>query len=453
MNEIVLHSHRNQGAKLPLLLTLRLECNTPSEAIASNVRINSANPDIPWLYMHEAHGRVACIVGGGPSAADNIGRIRYMADHGAAIFALNNAARFLRGHGIRVHRQIIIDARPENIGFIDNSAHILLASQCHPSVVDAAKAGWLMHLSSDGIEDLLPPERTAKTSYTLVGGGYGVGNTAACAAYVLGFRNIHCFGFDSSHRRGASHAYPQPMNDGIPTVQTEFGGEVFESSLPMRAHAARFMVIGTDLERMGCEVHVHGSGLLPTIWEAAHGDISEQDKYRLMWMIDEYRDVAPGEAYAREIAAIGVPCATMIDFGCGTGRAGLILASGGYDVTLVDFAENCRDQAAMHLPFVLADITTGFSIKGDYGFCTDVMEHIPTHRVPMTIRNIMKSVSESAFFQISTVDDVFGAVIGHRLHNTVKPHGWWRETFERGGYRIIDETEGETFSRFQVRND
>jgi hypothetical protein len=29
------------------------------------------------------------------------------------------------------------------------------------------------------------------------------------------------------------------------------------------------------------------------------------------------------------------------------------------------------------------------------------------------------------FFQISTVDDVMGGMIGHPLHLTVKPYEWW----------------------------
>jgi hypothetical protein len=132
--------------------------------------------------------------------------------------------------------------------------------------VDAISNPVLMHLSSEGSEDNLPPERREKTSYALVGGGFGVGNSACCAAYVMGYRTIHCFGFDCSHREGKSHSYSQPMNDDIPCVLTQWGDETFLSTVAMKAAAERFQIIANDLKELGCELHVHGEGLLPSMY-------------------------------------------------------------------------------------------------------------------------------------------------------------------------------------------
>jgi hypothetical protein len=64
-----------------------------------------------------------------------------------------------------------------------------------------------------------------------------------------------------------------------------------------------------------------------------------------------------------------------------------------------------------------------------------MMEHIPTDRVNYVIRKIM-TCTEEAFFQISTVPDVMGALIGQELHLTVKPFEWWLGVFHGLGYRV-----------------
>lgn len=213
-----------------------------------------------------ARKRIVAIVGGGPSAADSLDDIKAL---DADIIALNGASKWLRSHGVKPKYQCIIDARPENIGLLDKKTpKHLLASQVSPNVVESAGNVTIMHLASKNCEDHLPEVRKARGGYALIGGGYGVGNSAICAAYVMGYRTMHCFGFDSSHRNGKGHAYSQPINDGIECVKTKFNGKTYVSSLPMKAHADRFMVISNDLMKMGCKVHVHGDGLLPAMFNS-----------------------------------------------------------------------------------------------------------------------------------------------------------------------------------------
>src|SRR5690606_37794589 len=129
-------------------------------------------------------------------------------------------------------------------------------------------------------------------------GGHGVGTSAICAAYVMGYRTLHCFGFDSSHRNGHRHAYPQPMNDTMPLIETVWNGETFVPSLTMKAHAERFQIIASDLEGMGCAVHVHGTGLLPAMWRSRGHQMTEKSKYHLLWSTQFYREFSPGEEAA-----------------------------------------------------------------------------------------------------------------------------------------------------------
>jgi hypothetical protein len=168
---------------------------------------------------------------------------------------------------------------------------------------------------------------------------------------------------------------------------------------------------------------------------------TEQAKYEKAWEHDDYRKVAPGEQVVFLFRDLVKPKKgeTLIDFGCGTGRAGHSLAAVcKLDVTLMDFAGNCLDAEVREaldefpdrLRFVKHDLTQPTELRAKYGFCTDVMEHLPTEQVDAVLDNIMAAV-DGCFFQISCTEDHFGKVIGHPLHLTVENHDWWKERLEK----------------------
>jgi Protein of unknown function DUF115/Methyltransferase domain len=181
----------------------------------------------------------------------------------------------------------------------------------------------------------------------------------------------------------------------------------------------------------------------------------EAARYRRMWDFDVYRAVSPGEEMAMTFLAQARPPADAecIDFGCGTGRGALMLALlGGMRVTMLDFADNCLDpevrQALVtqstRLSFRLADLTVGSPVAAPYGYCCDVMEHIPTEDVPKVLSNILKFANH-VFFSISTVPDVCGpGCIGEPLHLTVRPMSWWISELSKLGAVVhwSEESEG-----------
>ena len=167
----------------------------------------------------------------------------------------------------------------------------------------------------------------------------------------------------------------------------------------------------------------------------------ERDKYVRVWEVPNYRVTSPGEDLVDDFLEISNPPdgSHIIDWGCGTGKAGFKLYNKGYDVTFVDFAYNClmddiKSQANIdggkRLRFIEEDINNELPIESIYGFCTDFMEHIPEDEVDTILDNIL-SRSEQVYFNISLIEDNFrhNEDISEPLHLTVKPYGWWLNKF------------------------
>jgi len=438
--------HWNPGCSEPLILPVHVICNTPDDEIHSNIRANSRLPK-RWQRAIDAHDGVAVLCGSGPSLADTLDEIRSMRDAGALVFALNGAAKYLADNGILPDYQVIIDARAATSDVVAPAKRHLFASQVSPLCFARVPDAGIWHLQVDGIDSLLPKY---EHDYCLIGGAASVGNTATCLAYAMGFRSLHCFGYDSSHRGTASHAFDQPMNKGDPCAWVTYNGVQYLTSFTMKLQAERFQDTARALKSMGCKIAVHGSGLLPAIYNGAPETLTEQEKYRRVWMHDDYRLVAPGEHVVETFLAVCKPSGWIADFGCGTGRAALAIRAAGHEVICVDFADNCMDVEARALPFICADITAPMSVRASYGFCTDVMEHIPPHQVDGAITSIMASVCH-AFFQISTTADEFGeSTIGAPLHLSVHPHSWWADKFTSLGFKVEWSEERQIASLFYV---
>ena len=72
-----------------------------------------------------------------------------------------------------------------------------------------------------------------------------------------------------------------------------------------------------------------------------------EEVYEKMWAVDGYRNRSPGEElvpYFLEWAGDIPSGSTIIDWGCGTGKASkLLYEQTDLDITMIDFAENCLD--------------------------------------------------------------------------------------------------------------
>lgn len=235
---------------------IEMICNTESNKLQENCRASIAL-GLEQIIQLPAHGGSVCIVGGGPSLKHHIEHIRMRQQSGQQIWALNGSAKLLNEHGIIPDGLWIVDARPENADFAKAPAgRKFISSQCAPETFDAA--GWDASIWHDANCGAWLPE-----GVTLIGGGTTVGMKAIAGAYVLGYRLIHLFGYDSSLEEGAHHAYPQLLNDADLIVDAWCDGRKFRAAPWMAQQANDFEALASELAQMDCEIHVHGDGLLP----------------------------------------------------------------------------------------------------------------------------------------------------------------------------------------------
>lgn len=162
--------------------------------------------------------------------------------------------------------------------------------------------------------------------------------------------------------------------------------------------------------------------------------------YERVWQNQEYRHSAPGEHLAYTFFEKFKPYGRVIDFGCGTGRgAALIHALADVPVLALDFAGNCLDDDVRNtegITFRQHDLRKSLGETAEFGYCTDVLEHIAPEDVDAVLVNIL-TAARRVFLAISTVPDHFGPVLaGEPLHLTVQPHEWWKDKLEKMGARI-----------------
>jgi len=165
----------------------------------------------------------------------------------------------------------------------------------------------------------------------------------------------------------------------------------------------------------------------------------EQEKYRRMWTeVPRYRQNSPGQRLVPLFLkqAAWAKDDTLIDLGCGSGRASMELREAGLKVKLLDITRTSLDPdvnfkvGVIGIPFIecclwLPDVAEHG--RFDWVYCCDVLEHIPPEHVDAVLDNIHALTTKGAFLQIALWPENFGNYIGEELHLTVESDDWWLE--------------------------
>jgi len=242
--------------------TLPVACNTAATDVLANVEFASTLP-YPWLRHQDATGTPALLIGGGPSVSMFLETIRAEQKAGAAMFAMNGTRAMLERAGIVPDYFVLVDAQPGAAGFVGPADTYLIASTCNRAVFDkfgAADNVVVWHPNFPGLTDI-----SCDRERVLIGGGSSVGILSMSIAYVLGFRDIRLFGFDSSYEGDCGHAYEQHQNDNDEPELYTVGNQTFAAAPWMARQAVEFQSASTQLADLGASISVLGRGLLPAV--------------------------------------------------------------------------------------------------------------------------------------------------------------------------------------------
>lgn len=254
--------------------TMFFAMNVKEAEVRRNIQHALGKPK--WIEMRDGTQYPAIIVGGGPSLEQDLWRIKGYQLSGAVVYATNNTYDYLKERGITPDAHVMHDARPENLSFVPQGETICYyASQCHPSVLDAAAERLVCwHPHSETCIDAIGESSKGPT---MVSGGSTIGLNAISLAYILGHRNFLLFGFDSSYAEGAHHAYPQALNDAELVLEVQAHGQTFRCAPWMIQQSEQFVTLARQLVALGCELTVYGSGLVPTLAQHAQPQSTAAD--------------------------------------------------------------------------------------------------------------------------------------------------------------------------------
>lgn len=264
--------------------------NTTEDQRLANVASAVRRDHLAWFTGFGDEGLSCVIVGGGPSVRDHIADIRWHArQKKTRVVALNNAWRWLVESGVTPFATVLLDARPENAAFLKDapsSMRLLICSQCHPDVFDAAEATeceiavWhAAHTDNDRLIEILGPwgwdDGPQCKPTILIPGGSTVGLRTIWLAAHSGFRRIHMFGVDGCYAEdGAHHAYPQALNDGETVLEVAMGEKTYRCAPWHVRQAEEFRWTWADMKEFRVHpdapitpvtLHVKGRGLVPDI--------------------------------------------------------------------------------------------------------------------------------------------------------------------------------------------
>jgi 2-polyprenyl-3-methyl-5-hydroxy-6-metoxy-1,4-benzoquinol methylase len=163
----------------------------------------------------------------------------------------------------------------------------------------------------------------------------------------------------------------------------------------------------------------------------------ERAKYAAIWAMGDYSDNSPGEQMVEMFMRIARPHPgqKVLDIGAGAGAGSRALATRGLAVQAFDLVDAGWNNPAIRLKTgnIWRDLPRfPGRYEFDFGYCCDVMEHVPTQFVALSIAEMLISC-ERVFLSISFKQDVHGDAIRDRLHLTIESFTWWRDTLRELG--------------------
>lgn len=270
--------HSETGAPAPVFRLMEGPCTShfslPEEVIQDQIRIN-VERDLPRFHLRADYGkrkdRPVAIVGGGPSLKKTIHELRDFTD----IMVCGSAHDYVVSQGVKPTYTVVCSARHDPgespSDFIKSpvaSCEYLIASCCHPEVFDTLsdQRVTMWHSYAAFPHEIYRNE-------PLVQGGSSVVLRALPIAILLGYFDLHFFGFDSCFEKPEeNHAYDAGAHSlEHDLTKVRVGGEDGPEFLTHIAWLVQARDFQEMCKGMGHLFHptIHGDGLIAEIMRQA----------------------------------------------------------------------------------------------------------------------------------------------------------------------------------------
>lgn len=216
---------------------------------------------VPSLLVHDGH---IAIVGSGPSVNQFVDAIRSEKELGRPIMAIKGAHDWLIKHGILPDCAVTMDSQAHTWeGFSLKHPQIcyLIASKAHPATFDHLLDVQVIRWHAWG-----NPEANAlypKKAY-LVGGGSTSGLRGITLAWLMGFRKVTLYGFDSCLTGRAMRADGSLNQQWMLPMKAGKDGAWRMCDAALASQAAEFQAMTFDILD-GIKIKVIGDGLIADI--------------------------------------------------------------------------------------------------------------------------------------------------------------------------------------------
>jgi hypothetical protein len=238
----------------------RMNLMIPEEEMREHIRINISQ-GYKECVPHQAQDTEIAILAGGPS-------LELFDRPELPIITVNGAYNWAIERGFRPSATMIVDPREFNKRFtqpVVPGCKYLIGSQCHPEVARSVPKDqvYLWHsgdLCGPVIEDLAKETNEERTFFPVFGGST-VMLRGISLLYMLGFRKLHIWGFDSCIT-DRHHAYPQVENDTDKVMDVLIGGRRFKCHAWMAVQAQEYLETVKHMLPDDLEMAVYGDGLI-----------------------------------------------------------------------------------------------------------------------------------------------------------------------------------------------
>jgi len=225
-------------------------------------QINAAvKRKLPFIVPRKEHNRKIAIVASGPSVTECVDILK---DFDGEIWGINGAFQWMRHRGINPSGFVGLDPEELLKDYLvetPEDATYYLAAQVHSDVFD--------HLAGKNVRLWFPADGEVKFPFGAIpifGGSTCLGR-APNLAYVLGYRDVHIFGGDSSFT-DKSHVYGDSGLIPGGTFPFECNGRLFITTRQMLNQACEFSEQLVEWARPGSKgetplnATIYGDGLM-----------------------------------------------------------------------------------------------------------------------------------------------------------------------------------------------